>query len=354
MPRLPLGERLKQRKVVQRGLAYLAGAFVVFQAVEVMAEPWGISPSIQRTIHVLLLTGFFVQLVIAWYHGEKGRQQVSGPELLILATLMVIAGGVLKALGGRPDSANIVGGPGIGDRPSIAVLPCENMSPDPNDEHLASGLHDEILLKLQKISSLLSIGRTSVLQFSEAPPAVNEIAAALGVRHVGECSVRKEGDRIRLTFQLLDGETGGQVWANNYDRDLTVGNLLDIESDIAQQVAQAIGAVLTPEERAEIDAVPTENLAAYEAYLRPISAEFQGYDEDDLRYLVRMYQRAVELDPGFGLAYAKLARAHSEMYWFTFDRSEERRMVAQEALDSAMALAPDHAEVHLAAGSLHY
>ena len=103
MANLPFFQRLKQRKVVQRSLAYLAGAFVVFQLLDALADPLGISTPVQRVILVLVGIGFFIQMVIAWYHGEKGRQHVSGPELLILATLLVIAGGVLFLIGGPAD-----------------------------------------------------------------------------------------------------------------------------------------------------------------------------------------------------------------------------------------------------------
>ncbi len=233
MPDLPLLQRLKQRKIVQRGLAYLAGAFVVFQGVEVMAEPWGISPGVQRGIHIVLLIGLLITLVFAWYHGEKGRQRVSGPELLMVAALLVVAGVALSILGGPEDSPGFAVSREGDDRPGVAVLPCTNMSADPNDEYLAKSIHDEILLKLQKISSLFSIGRTSVLRYAEDPPATPVIASDLGVGFIGECSVQKHGNQIRLIFQLLDGSTGGQIWADDFDQTLTSTNLFDILRQIA-------------------------------------------------------------------------------------------------------------------------
>jgi len=103
MPTSSLLQRLKERKLGQWALAYLAGAFVVFQGVEVVAEPWGISPAFQRGIHILLFVGLFITLVLAWYHGEKGRQRVSGPELLMVAALLVVAGVALSVLGGEEE-----------------------------------------------------------------------------------------------------------------------------------------------------------------------------------------------------------------------------------------------------------
>ena len=133
MPDLSFLQRLKQRKIVQRGLAYLAGAFVVFQAVEVMAEPWGISPGVQRGVHIVLLIGLLITLVFAWYHGEKGRQRVSGPELLMVAALLVVGGVALSVLGGPEDPPGLAVSREGDDRPRVAVLPCGNRSADPND-----------------------------------------------------------------------------------------------------------------------------------------------------------------------------------------------------------------------------
>ena len=216
MSDLPLSEQWKQRKIVQRGLAYLAGAFVVFQAVEASADPWGISPAVQRTIHILLLVGFFVQVVIAWYHGEKGRQRIGRTELLILASLLLVTGVAISILGRRErgfEPTYAVAPTVVEDgRPGVAILPCENFSSDPGDAHLASGLHDQVLLQLQKISSLFSIGRTSVEWYRDNPAPPIQIARELGVGYMGQCSVQKHGNRIRLTFQLLDGNTGG--WVN--------------------------------------------------------------------------------------------------------------------------------------------
>jgi serine/threonine-protein kinase len=149
---------------------------------------------------VIVGIGFFVTLVLAWYHGEKGRQKVSGPELLMVAALLVVAGVALSLLSSAEERALVSSLREADDCPGIAVLPCTNMSPDPADAYLAMGMHEEILVRLQRISSLVSIGRTSVQQYAGQPQSTNAIASALGVGFVRECSVRKAAYQMRLTF----------------------------------------------------------------------------------------------------------------------------------------------------------
>jgi len=351
MPDLPLLHRLKQRKIVQRGLAYLAGAFVVFQAVEVMAEPWGISPGVQRGIHIVLLMGLLITLVLAWYHGEKGQQRVSGPELLMVAALLVVAGVALSILGGPEDSPGFAVSREGDDRPSIAVLPCTNLSADPSDEYLAGALHGEILLKLQKVSSLFSIGRTSVLRYAENPPATQLIASDLLVGFIGECSVQKSDNQIRLIFQLLDGRTGGQVWADDYDQILTATNLFDILRQIALEVALALNAELTPEEQARISAVPTENTEVYQLYLqgRQLGRQFTAESVEQSNAL---YERALEIDPDYAAAWAGLANNYSGQAASGQRPIDEGYRLAREAANRALAIDPENAEAYTQLGKI--
>jgi TolB-like protein/Flp pilus assembly protein TadD len=359
MPEPSFPQRLKDRKIVQWGLAYLCGAWVLVEATSLVVEQFSWPAVAGQVVTILSLFGFFVVLVVAWYHGEKGRQRVSGPELLIIALLLLISGGVLSTFSGSegPDDPSAETNRVRHERsenPSIAVLPLDNISPDPGDAHYSEGMHDEIISQLQKISALTVISRTSVMQYREGNKTIPEIAAELGVDFVLEGSVRKEGDRIRLTAQLIDAEHDEHLWANSYNRQLTVGGLFEIQADVAQRIAAALEAELTPEEEAQIDTRLTDDLEAYEAYLRPQPVDFSGYDERDFRYAVRMYSRATELDPEFGVAFARLSRAHGDLYWFAFDATQSRADASREALERAMELAPEHPEVHIAAGYYQY
>ena len=357
MPSPSLLQRLKERKLVQWAVAYLAGAFVVVQLLDAVAEPLGLSPVMQLGILTVLAAGFLISLVFAWYHGEKGRQRVSGPELLMVAALLVVAGVALSTLGGPEDSPDMAVSRDGDDRPGVAVLPCTNMSADPNDGYLAESLHDEILLKLQKISSLFSIGRTSVLGYAEDPPAIPVIASSLGVGFVGECSVQRYGNQVRLIFQLLDGNTGGQLWAEDFDQTLTSTNLFDVLRQIAQEVSLALQVEITPEEQARISAVPTENTEAYGLYLRAADyfdrAKYEN-EGQNLSNAHALLERATTLDPTFALAFAQLSQVVGTKWRMGIDRSIDDLVAQQAAADSALALQPDLPEAHAAAGWAHY
>jgi len=344
MPSPSLLQRLKERKLVQWAVAYLAGAFVVFQAVEVMAEPWGISPGVQRGGHIVLLSGLFITLVLAWYHGEKGRQRVSGPELLMVAALLVVAGVALTLLRPREEGYSPFALESD-DRPGIAVFPCENWSPDPDDAYFASGIHDEILLRLSKIGALRSIGRESMEWYRDNPRPMRQVAQELGVGYLGECSVLKDAERnqVRLTFQLIDGNTGTQIWAENYDEDLNARSIFDIHSDVARQVAREVGAVLTPEEQERIEARPTESIEAYNAHVMG-KYWFNRRGTGGLPRAIQFFKEAVEADSTFALAYTGLADSYT-LFSFYEPTYREELPVAEahrKALDAAQrALALD-------------
>jgi len=356
MPSPSLLQRLKERKLVQWTLAYLAGAFVVVQLLDAVADPLGLSSAVHLGILTVLIVGFFITLVLAWYHGEKGRQRVSGPELLMVAPLLVVAGVALAMLGrgGEVPAPSAIPSPvpGDADRPSIAVLLCDNFSPNPEDAFRAQGIHEEILLRLQGISSVRSIGRTSVLQFAENPPPVNEIADALGVGFVGECSVMKDPDltQIRVTFQLLDA-SGAQLWAESYDRDLTVANIYDIQGDIAHRVAGSVGAVLLPADKDRIATTPTENLLAYDLYTRA-RILWWTRGEEALEQAIGLFQAAIAEDPAIAVAYAGLAETYAilpELGGPPFSISEILPL-AREAAEMALSLDPGLAEAYTASG----
>jgi serine/threonine-protein kinase len=352
-------QRLKERKLVQWALAYLAGAFVVFQLLDALEGALGLTPTIQRGILVIVGIGFLITLVLAWYHGEQGRQKVSGPELLMVSALLVVAGVALTLLRPQEEAYSPVALQGD-DRPAVAVLPCENFSPDPEDAFFARGIHEEILLRLSKISTLRSIGRESVEWYRDHPQPMGQMARELGVGFVGECSVRKDRERnqIRLTFQLLDGETGTHLWAENYDEDLSARGIFEIHGAVARKIASAMSAVLTPEEQAQIEATPTESTEALDLYLRAQDyhrAGGAGGRAQRELYWNRargLYEQAVETDPTFALAYVDLGRLNLSLYWFGlggFEASDR----ARAAIDRALELDPELPEAWRALSSFH-
>ena len=349
---------MKARKLVHWALAYLAGGFVVFQLLDALETPLGLTAAFQRAILVIVGIGFFITLVLAWYHGEKGRQKVSGPELLMVTALLVIAGGVLSLLSNpdgsmRPFGYGDTGGRSSGDRPSVAVLPLENLSPDPDDAFFAGGLHDELLTQLAKVKGLSVISRTSVMEYAIRTKSLREIADELGAGSIVEGSVTVLGDRLRVNVQLIDAESDQHLWAEHYDR--TLDDAFAIQSEVAQKVVEALGAALGSTEQEALTATPTENAEAYLLFLQ--GQEFfhrPGRLRSNLEIAQGLYERALELDPAFAQAYASLSQVHGHTFWFGYDPSPVRKDLQRENAEQALRLAPDLPEAHLALGESLY
>jgi TolB-like protein/tetratricopeptide (TPR) repeat protein len=349
--------RLRERKIVQWALAYLAGAWIVVQLLDAVSEPLSLSPNLHRAILILLGIGFFIALVVAWYHGEKGRQRVSGPELLMVAALLVAAGVAISFLGGPappPGSTNQTIVPPTDGRPRVAVLPCTNESPDPEDTYRAGGLHDEILLRLQKISSLASIGRQSVLRYGAEQTQPSEVAAALSAGWIGQCTVQRESSRFRVIFQLLDA-SGVQVLAEVYDQELGI-NILDIQVQIAERIADAIGVVVLPEESGRLAARPTQDFRAWNLYRRGQNRWMmrqEGWAQANSE-AIEYFEAAVAEDPSFALAHAGLSQALMTSPGYGGAAPHEVVAAARKAAADALSLDPDLPEAHAARGYIAY
>jgi eukaryotic-like serine/threonine-protein kinase len=245
-------------------------------------------------------------------------------------------------------------GEAVGPDRSVAVLPFENLGGVGDAESFAIGLHDDVITQLSKISSITVISRPSVLQYTNTSKSVQVIGNELGVASVLVASIQWAGGRVRMNAQLINTQSDANLWAERFENELSVANLFDIQTTIAEQIAQALEAELRPTERAHIRALPTENLEAYEYYLRGNESRDRGYGRQHIVRTLEMYQRAVELDPVFATAYARLSTAHSAMYWFGHDRSSDRVTMAQKAVSKAQALAPDGADTHFALGAFAY
>jgi len=237
---------------------------------------------------------------------------------------------------------------------SIAVLPLENLSDEKENAYFADGIQDELLSNLSKIKDLKVISRTSVMQYkSGITRNLKEIAQQLGVSNVVEGSVRRAGNHIRVSVQLIDALTDRHIWVQNYDR--TVADSITLQDELATEIAAALGATLSPQEKARVEAKPTNNPAAYDAYLRGRSLMgASAFDRSTLEDAIRSYQEAVKLDPNFALAWAYLSYRQSDYYWVGFDRSPARLAAAKDALDRALALNPNLPETHLALGYYRY
>jgi len=364
-PNVGVGEaflqQIKDRALLQWGLVYLAGAWVVTQVAAFAADRLSWSPLIPQGIGLLSFVGLFVTLVVAWYHGAKGRQPVKRTEVLLITGLLVIAGGALSLLPSDPASISAEG-PGFdpsnslsADRPSVAALPWANRSGNEEDAYFTDGIHDEILTRMAKIRGLRVISRQSVMQFRDSPLTAGEIAAELGVRYILEGGLLRAGDSVRLNVQLIDAQTDDHTWAASFDRLLSVANLLSIQAEVAQAIADTLRATVTPEEQVEIGRIGTTNMEAYDFYLQGRGyAARPGYHEDDFRAAEALFERAIELDPEFAHARASLSRVHGSMLWERFDPSPERFEAQRAEAEEALRLQPDLPLAHAAVGWMNY
>ncbi|MCK5650074.1 MAG: tetratricopeptide repeat protein [Gemmatimonadetes bacterium] len=359
MPSPSLLLRLKERKLVQWALGYLTGAFVVFQAVEVMAEPWGISPALQRIVHVVLVMGLFITLVLAWYHGEKGHQRVSGGELVLLGVIgvMALGSGWLvrdRAEVGVTQAPWSLPGPPQATEQRIAILPFANHSPAAEaDAYLADGLHEEIITQISKISALDVVSRTSVMRFRDPEGrSLPQIAAELGVWYILEGSIRRADDQIRVTAQLIDARTDGHLWAETYDRRHAASAMFEMQSDVAIEIAEALSANLAPAERTRIEKRPTENDEAYDIYLKGLHT-YTGSSATAIEGNAYFLQ-AVELDPEFAEAWAKLSLTYVAMGNFYRAPPSEAFPKAKDAALRALELDGSIAGAHVSLAWVHF
>ena len=347
---LPMNEflqRLKQRKLVQWALAYIAAAFALLQGIDIVAQQFGWSEDVRRGITLALIVGFFVTLVLAWFHGERGAQRVSGTELLVLALILGMGGGLLWRFAPIRRGQTATGSAAAASsqttgipKKSVAVLPFENLSAEKDNAYFADGIQDEILTGLAKIGDLKVISRASTQSYGSRPPNLAKIGRQLGVAHILEGSVQKAGNRVRVNVQLLDAASADHLWAETYDR--TLEDVFAVETEVAQKVASSLQAQLTRDEREALTKKPTDNPAAYEAFLKARTLLLaSAYERANSERVLDSLQSAVKLDPGFADAWAQLSIANSWIYWSGFDPTPGRLAAAKATLDRAAALVPD-------------
>ena len=279
-------------------------------------------------------SGFFT-------HGRKWIRR--NPSTTVLVTLLVAVVAGLSTTVWKHKPAVVI-------PKSVAVLPFENLSDDPNNAYFANGIQEEILTRLARIDDLKVISRTSTERYHTKPGNLAEIAKQLGVANILEGSVQKATDNVRVNVQLINAQTDSHLWADTYDRKLT--DIFGVESDIARRIAQSLQAKLTGREEQVLVTKPTNNPEAYDAYLHGLSLDTRSITSSNEGNPTDFYERAVQLDPSFAIAWARLSRAHATRYSGGNDAAEGD--AAKRALENAQKLEPNSPDTVLALGNYQY
>ena len=350
---------LKRRNVYRVAVAYAVVAWLLIQ-VSTQVFPffevpnWGV-----RLIVLVIAIGFPIALILAWAfeltpEGIKRAEDVDAStsitrhtgrklDFLIIAVLLAVITLLIteRFRAHRQFAERDIPGK------SIAVLPLENLSDEKGNAFFADGVQDELLTNLSKIKDLKVISRTSVMQYkSGITRNLREIAQQLGVAHVVEGSVRCAGNHIRVSVQLIDAKNDRHIWAENYDR--TLADSLSLQGELATEIATALRASLSPEEKARVETKPTENTDAYFLYLRARDPQMRPSALlQDKQLAEELYKQAIALDPKFAMAHARLSETIAENY-HTFQPTEAHRTEARQEADEALRLQPDLGEGHVA------
>jgi TolB-like protein/Tfp pilus assembly protein PilF len=369
---------LKRRNVYKVAVAYAVASWLIIQIATQVFPFFEVPNWAVRLVVLLLILGFPAALAFSWAfeitpEGIK-RESELGPGTSIsrkagrrivglTVALAAVAAAMLMFQLLRPKVATtsiskVESTVASIPAKSIAVLPFENLSRDPDNAYFVDGTQDEILTRLAKISALKVISRTSTTRYTSHPNNLREIARELGVANILEGSVQRAEGAVRVNVQLIEAETDSHLWAETYDRDIK--NIFSVESEIAQNVADALRAKLLPAETARVANVPTKNPEAYDFFLKAEYFANQIYSAtakdpaETARNAAGLYEKAVGADPNFALAYARLAYLKARIYWYNTDPSPQAIDAARKAAESALALQPELAEAHLSMGYVHY
>ena len=358
----------RRRKVFRMAALYIVAAWAMIQVAGEASEAFGVSAAALRSLWLVLLLCFPLALVFGWYYDitprgivrtppagptDDGNLALTRSDYLILAALLAVVSMIAYPLVGNFVGSRIeeqvTAGPTESLPHSIAVLPFVNMSADSENEYFCDGISEELLNKLAQLSGLKVAARTSSFHFRGKNAPVQEIAAQLGVTTILEGSVRRIGNKIRVTAQLIDAADGYHLWSANFDREL--GDIFVIQDEIAEQVVGSLQVTLLGDDATRLSRHPTDNVEAYNAYLLGRHRIGQRTSAS-LQEAVTYFDKAVDLDPEFALAYVGLADAYNLLGWWGTLSSEEVVARVEPALERALALDDRSGEAQATLGLL--
>jgi len=349
-PRLGFWGRIKEHKVLQWSLAYLGAALALAHAQELLAHNFQWPESVGHVLIGVLIVGFPVVVALAWYHGHRGMTRLSAGELTVVSLLLLVGAGLLIVLVRSPAATQDRSGAPLAPaaaasaaKPRLAILPFENLSPDKANDYFADGLHEEILTALaNRAQGLEVISRTTMNSYRGRAVTVQQIAKDLGATRVLEGSVRRDGNQVRLTLQLIDAPTDEHLWAQNYDR--TLANTLQLESEVAGEVATQLSVRLNSAPAGTASAPHDPH--AYDLYVQALgrrNAILEGKEGADIEAgvfrLAEGFSQAIAADPTLAEAYAE--RFAPRLGWMlALGANDAAADAAQGDLDAAERLAP--------------
>lgn len=370
---------LKRRNVYKVAVAYAVIAWLLIQAASILFPTYEAPSWVMKVFVAVLALGFPIALVIAWAfemtpQGMKRTENVLPDEVIpqwsrrkfaaLIISLALIAAGLLAwqllrtkstaapeqlATSPRTEAASTI------LAKSIAVLPFENLSDDKSAAYFADGIQDEILTKLASVADLKVISRTSTAKYKSKPEDLKTVSQQLGVATVLEGSVQKASDKVRVNVQLIDARVDSHLWAKSYDRDIK--DVFAVESEVAQEIADALQAKLSPAEANTLATAPTKDTEAYDFFLK---GEFEEREaESSLKPEVynqaaNWYRRAIAQDPKFALAIARLVNSRMQRHWFVEPLSETELVEVRRTAEDAVKITPALAEAHVSLGIVHY
>src|SRR6059058_3832756 len=371
---------LKRRNVYKVAVAYAVVSWLLIQVATQVFPFFEIPNWAVRLVVLLLILGFPVALILSWAfeitpEGIKRESEVAHEQSMVRHTgrrivgltivVAVIAAGLLvfqlvrskSAVTPRPVTQPEAR-PGFQSQAatvsakSIAVLPFDNLSDDKSNAYFAEGIQDEILTRLAKVADLKVISRTSTQKYKSAPDNLRDIGKQLGVANLLEGSVQKIANAVHVNVQLIRAATDEHLWAESYNRKLD--DVFGVEGEVASAIADQLNAKLSGTEQKAVTDKPTQNTAAYDAYLRGLAIEHTQYNYESFQQAARDYVEAVQLDPNFAFAWARLAVLRSFLYFNAVDPNTNSAGAVKEAADRAMALAPEAGESWIAQGAYRY
>jgi TolB-like protein/Tfp pilus assembly protein PilF len=361
---------LKRRNVYKVAVAYAVVAWLLIQAASIFLPAFDAPPWVMKTFIIVIIFGFPVALIFSWafeitpegikleseIEPNKSIKRRTGRKIVAgTIALAVVAAGLFvyqlvrskSTITPTTSAARTEAATTAPPNKSIAVLPFDNLSRDPDNAYFCEGVQDEILTRLAKVADLKVISRTSTQHFKSAPDNLPEIAKQLGVAHILEGSVQKAADQVRVNVQLINALTDAHLWADTYDRKLT--DIFGVETEIAKTVADTLQAKLSGSEKSSMAKTPTVNPEAYELYLKG-RFFWNKRTGDDLRKSIEYLKQAIAKDPGYALAYAALADSYGLLRFYGGASPAESVLPAEAAAKKALELDDSLAEAHASLG----